>query len=179
MKRFLSLIAAATIITSCNNNTSTGTTRNENNRDTTKVEYAYTIEHPDGWEWGSKANTQMVLKALKAYEDGNIEECVKDFADSVRLEFDNYTAKVNKDTVAAMFKRNRATEKNLKIKMDDFESVKSKDGKYEFVSLWYKQIWQDQKGGTDSVELMDDLRIENNKITLLNQKTRRLGVAKM
>jgi hypothetical protein len=179
MKRFLSLITTAIIITSCNNNSSTDTTKNENTGDTTKVVYAYTVEHPDPWQWGTKANTQMVLNSLKAYEDGNIEESVKNFADSVKLEFDNYSAKVSKDSVEAMFKRHRATEKNLKIKMDDFESVKSNDGKYQYVSLWYKQIWEDEKGKTDSVEMMDDVRIENNKITLLNEKTRRLGVAKM
>ena len=63
--------------------------------------------------------------------------------------------------------------------MEDFESVKFKDEKEEWVSLWYKEIWEDQKGKKDSVQTMDDLRIENGKIALLNQKVRHFPNRKM
>ncbi|MEJ7674428.1 MAG: hypothetical protein WKF59_17465 [Chitinophagaceae bacterium] len=131
-----------------------------------------TIEHPDNWEWGKRSNTQMVLKGLKAYENGNIEEAVKDFADSVKLEFDHFETKVSKDSLVALFKRSRSEAKSMTIKMEDFESVKSKDGKEEYVSLWYKQLWEDQKGNKASVVCMDDMKIENGKIALLSQKVR-------
>ncbi len=129
--------------------------------------------------WGKRSNTEMVLKGLKAYENGNIEEAVKDFADSVKLEFDGFEAKVSKDSLVALFKRSRSEAKSMTIKMEDFESVKSKDGKEEWVSLWYKEIWEDQKGKKDSVQTMDDMRIENGKIALLNQKVRHFPNRKM
>ena len=56
--------------------------------------------------------------------------------------------------------------------MDDWESVISKDKKIEYVSLWYKQIWTDEKGRVDSLECMDDLRMKNGKIVALNEKIR-------
>ncbi len=86
---------------------------------------------------------------------------------------------MGKDSLIALFKRSRSEAKSMTIKMEDFESVKSKDGKEEYVSLWYKQIWEDQKGKKDSVECMDDMRIENGKIALLNQKIRHFGSRKM
>ncbi len=179
MRIYPFLIAATAILTSCSNETGTDSSKNESNIDTAKIDYAYTIQHPDSWEWGKRSNTQMVLKGLKAYENGNIEETVKDFADTVKLEFDGFEAKVGKDSLIALFKRLRSEAKSMTIKMEDFESVKSKDGKEEYVSLWYKQIWEDQKGKKDSVECMDDMRIENGKIALLNQKIRHFGSRKM
>ena len=79
-----------------------------------------------------------------------------------------------------MFKRDRAALKSIKIIMEDFESVKSRHKEdLGYVSLWYKQIWQDKKGKTDSLECMDDLKIENGKITLLNEKVRHYPAKKM
>jgi hypothetical protein len=69
--------------------------------------------------------------------------------------------------------------KAMQINMHDFESVKSKDGKEEYVSLWYTQKWQDQKDVWDSMSVMDDMRIENGKIVLLDEKTRKFAKKKM
>ncbi len=140
--------------------------------DTTQVTYAYTIDQPDGWEWGSKHNTEMVMNALKNYETGNIEECVKSFGDSVLLQFDNYEAKVSNDSLMAMFTRQRSQLKSLKVFMNDFESVKSKDGTKQYVSLWYKEVFEGSDGKKDSLSCMDDLKIENGKIVGLDEKSR-------
>lgn len=164
------------IIVSCNEKTSTDTNKKETATDTSKIEYAYTVDHD--WEWGSRENTQMVLSSLKAFEKGNVGEAVKDFGDTVTLQFDNFEAKLSKDSLLAFFKKERGGIKNMTVKMDDYESVKSKDGKYEYVSLWYKQISEDLKGKTDSIECMDDLGIKNGKIILLNEKIRHYAVKK-
>ena len=180
MRKFITLLAIALVIASCNDKTTDATaSKTEGIKDTTTVNYAYTIEHPDQWETGSKSNTEMVLKSLKAFENGNMDEAVKDFADSVKLEFDHFEAKMGKDSLVAFFKRERSGIKNMKIVMDDFESVKSKAESKEYVSLWYKQIWQDPKGKTDSIECMDDLEIKNGKIVLLSEKIRHYPAKKM
>ncbi|MEO5997664.1 MAG: hypothetical protein ABIN89_13070 [Chitinophagaceae bacterium] len=185
MRKFITLLVIASAIASCNDKTTdteatkTVISKTESISDTTTVNYAYTIEHPDQWETGSKSNTEMVLKTLKAFENGNMDDAVKDFADSVKLEFDNFEAKMSKDSLMAFFKRERIGIKNMRIVMDDFESVKSKVEPKEYVSLWYKQIWQDQKGKTDSIECMDDLEIKNGKIVLLSEKIRHYPAKKM
>ena len=121
----------------------------------------------------------MVLQALKDYETGNIEACLTAFADSVELRFDEMESKLSKDSVRAMFTRQRSSLKDLKINMSDFESVKSKDGSEQYVSLWYKEKWQDQNGVWDSLSMMNDVKIANWKITLLDEKTRRYPKKKM
>lgn len=69
-------------------------------------------------------------------------------------------------------------EKSMSIKMNDWESVISKDKKTEYVSLWYKEITTDRNGKVDSVECMDDMEIKNGKIVSLNEKQRHYAVKK-
>lgn len=180
MRKFFTVIAVTSfLITSCSDKTGTTTAAQQDSTDTTKLEYAYAIEYPDTWQTGSRLNTQMVLKGLKAFENGNMEESVKDFADTVKMEFDNFEAKMSKDSILSMFKAQRSGYKNFKIVMEDFESVKSKERGLQFVSLWYKQLWQNDKGKPDSLECMDDLEIRNGKIVLLNEKVRHYAAKKM
>jgi hypothetical protein len=62
--------------------------------------------------------------------------------------------------------------------MEDYEAVQSKDKKDEWVSLWYKAVNTDKKGKVDSVFKMFDLKIENGKIAVLDQKQRRYPAKK-
>ena len=137
------------------------------------MDYPYTIKNPDQWETGSKTNTMNVLKSIKAYEMGNIEECVSYFADSVTLKFDEMDAKISNDSLKTFFKQGRAMNKSIKVDMHDWESVKSKVNSEEYVSLWYTQIWEDMKGKTDSRSVMNDLKIVNGKIVELDEKVRK------
>jgi hypothetical protein len=182
------LVTAAALFTSCNNSGESATAKDESKKDETKVasastetkmDYAYTIEHPDYWEIGPKENTKMVLASLKAWETGNVEDAMKDFGDSIDLRFDGYREKLSKDSAKAMFIKQRSMSKAMQITMDDFESVKSTDGKEQWVSMWYRQKWQDQKGVWDSIYQMDDLKIENGKIIVLDEKSRHFAKKKM
>ena len=182
MKKLSLFIVTGIVIFSCNN---AGTESKEVAKDTTsvtpaavKINYPYTIDHPDYWDMGSTDNTMTALTALKAYENGNIDECVKHFGDSVRLAFDGFEAKVSNDSLKSMFSRNRSAVKSMEIKMDDWESVISKDKNEEYVSLWYKEIWEDAKGKKDSLSQMDDLRMKNGKIIAIDQKSRKYPAKK-
>jgi hypothetical protein len=167
---------------SCNQSTTTSTSADSlkpaDAAASEDVSYAYTIEHPDQWEWGSKKNTETALNALKGFETGDIAGTMKYWGDSVKLEFDNFDKKVSNDSLKAMFTAWRGNFKDLRIQMEDFESVVSKDKKKEYVSLWYKEYITNSKGEQDSVQCMDDLLFENGKIVLLNEKTRKLGPPK-
>lgn len=138
------------------------------------IKYAYMPSNhpPDNWEPGNQQNLALVLSSLKAYEDGKVEECLKYFADSIDIAWDYYDGKVSKDTLRAWFTDGRNQLSSMKINMDDYETVVSKDKKNNWVSLWYKQIWTDKKGKTDSVFQMDDLKVENGKIVILDEKSR-------
>lgn len=139
---------------------------------TEKIDYAYTprTHQPDNWDRGDQKNVALVLNSLKAWADGNVEECLKYFADSVTIQWDGFDQKISKDTLRKWFNHDTYS---VQINMDDYETVTSKDKKDNWVSLWYTEIHTDKGGKVDSVFNMDDLKIENGKIALLDQKTRK------
>jgi len=183
MKRMLFIASIALFFAACNSSASK--TEETAKTETTAppaetIDYAYLPANhpPDNWDRGDQKNIAMVLKSLKAWENGNVEESASYFADSVELGFDGFEKKVSHDTLLAMIKDLRKNISSVSIRMQDYESVISKDKKEEWVSLWYKEITTDNKGKTDSVFYMDDLKISNGKITVLDQKSRRYSTAK-
>jgi hypothetical protein len=165
---FLFFILAA-VITSCGNKNSTTNDHSGN----TSSGYAYSIAHPDQWEWGDKNNIKIALDGLKAFENGNISAALKDYADTVLIQTDGFERRMSKDSLISLFLRERSGIKRMGIEMSDFISLRSKNGGNQYVSLWYKQLWEDQSGKVDSIECMDDLAFKNGKIVLLNEKVRR------
>ena len=140
-----------------------------------KIDYAYLpADHlADYWDRGDQKNVAIVLKSLKAFENGNVEEALAGFGDSIRYSFDGFDAKISKDSLRAMFKEGWKNMSALKVVMGDFEAVVSKDKKEEYVTLWYKQIMTDKAGKKDSVSCVNDLKMENGKIVQLDEKTRK------
>ncbi|MEO6231895.1 MAG: hypothetical protein ABJB11_14945 [Ferruginibacter sp.] len=135
------------------------------------IEYAYSLPEPyEDWQPGNKIHAANVMNSLKAYEMGDIDACIAAFGDTVVLRFDGYRARVSKDSLKMIFSTGRAQLASEKIYMDDWESVVSKDGKSEYVTLWYKQVTTSKKGVTDSLTVVDDLKIEEGKIVAIDQK---------
>jgi hypothetical protein len=135
------------------------------------ITYPYTLDEPyRDWQPGDQQHAVTVMKSLKAFETGDIEGAVSAFGDSAELRFDYFSQKMSKDSLRAFFTRERANYANMTIKMSDWESVISKDKKTEYVTLWYKQIWTDTKGKTDSMSVIDDAKIVNGKIVELDEK---------
>jgi hypothetical protein len=137
------------------------------------ITYAYTIKHEaDYWDKGNQQNVALVLNALKAFETGNVEESMKYFGDSVTFRTDYVDTKFSNDSLKAAFTGYRNDLVSLTVEMQDWETVISKDKKYEWVGLWYKEKWTDKAGKTDSAYVMDDVRVENGKIVELDEKKR-------
>lgn len=177
MKKLLKLFLLGVVFTACNpsNADNQETAKNSTTQTDTdrKMDYAYTIDHPDNWESGPKQNTANVLKALKAWENKNIDESLSYFADSVHVRFDNMDGKVSKDSLKTLITPSKNT-KNIRIKMEDWESVISKDKKTEYVTLWYKEYTERTKGDIDSIDIVNDLKMKDGKIIGLDQYTRKL-----
>lgn len=178
MKKIFIIFLGAIAFAACNSKSNMATEATTDSTATTspteKVDYPYTIDHPDNWNIGSSANTLTALTALKAYEDGDIDKSVAQFGDSVRLQFDALDTTVSKDSLKAMFTRMRGDIKSMNVKMGDWESVVSKDGKEEWVTMWYKQTWENNSGKKDSAQIIDDVQLKNGKIIRLDEYTRKL-----
>ena len=178
MKKIFIIFLGAVSFAACNNKSSTtpeATTDSTSTMSSSeKVDYPYTIDHPDNWNIGSSANTVTALTALKAFEEGDVEKSVAQFGDSVHLQFDALDTTLSNDSLKAMFTSLRNGYKSINVKMSDWESVVSKDGKEEWVTMWYKQIWEDNKGKKDSADYIDDMKFKNGKIIRLDEYTRKL-----
>jgi hypothetical protein len=175
MKKFLLFAGIATFIISCNNNSeSTAGTADTTKTEASKSEalvYPYTLDEPyRDWQPGDQQHAVNVMKGLRAFETGDIDACVATFGDSVELRFDYFKAKMSNDSLKKFFTNQRATYSSMTIKMGDWESVISKDKKTEYVTMWYKEIWTDLKGKTDSLAVIDDCKIVNGKIVELDEK---------
>ena len=178
----MSLCVAAALI-ACNSS-DTKTTDNSKMGETKVAamstnELAYPVKDWADWQPGSMENLKIALQTLKDFERGDVSACVSSFADSVHLSSDGMEGTFTRDSIQKMFTADRKTIKAMEIVMDDYESVKSKDGKQEYVSMWYKQKWQDQKGNWDSLICMDDVKMVNGKIASLDEKIRHYPKKKM
>ncbi|HVZ26518.1 MAG TPA: hypothetical protein VG842_10705 [Sediminibacterium sp.] len=140
--------------------------------DSTQPHYAYTIEKPDNWDKGNPKNIELSLNALKAFEENRIADCVGFFGDSVRWQSDYVDQKFSKDSLKSFLTMGRASMASMKVQMEDFESVISKDKKDEYVTLWYKQYITDKNGKMDSLGVINDLKLVNGKIVGLDEAIR-------
>jgi hypothetical protein len=178
MKKLFAIFLGTIALAACNSKSNSGSEVSADSTATVpiaeKVNYPYTIDNPDYWKIGSSENTQTALAALKGYEDGDIDKSVAQFGDSVHLQFDALDTTLSKDSLKAMFTRMRSNVKSMNVKMNDWESVISKDGKEEWVTLWYKQTWEDNSGKQDSAAIIDDVQLKNGKIIRLDEYTRKL-----
>lgn len=178
MKQLLLLFWTGLFYIACNN---TQTTSKAPTSDSTteatpvapKMDYPYTIKKPDNWDIGSQQNTLIVLRALKAWENNKIDESAGYFSDSVQVRFDGLDKKVSNDTLKALITY-RPEVKSYSIRMEDWESVISKDKKDEYVTIWYRQFTDHKNGKKDSVDVIDDLKMKNGKIIGLDEYTRKL-----
>lgn len=177
MKKMLPICLLVYISISCNNPSGKETTKTDSSG-AAKPVYAYTIKNPDNWETGSSENTSVALNSLKAFENNKIEESLSYFADTIKWRADYMEGKYSKDSLKAMFTRSWSEMTSMKIDMHDFESVISKDKKDAYVTMWYVQTATDKNGKTDSMSVINDLKIVNGKITELDEAIRHFPIKK-
>ena len=134
----------------------------------------YKIDNYREWEPGSSSNMVNAMNALKKWEEGKMDESVTYFADTIRVEFDGPGMTLSNDSLKHVFMSGWNEYKSVSIKMQDAESVISKDKKEEWVTLWYRQTTETKKGVKDSVDVINDIRMKNGKIVLLDEYTRKL-----
>ncbi|MDZ4071618.1 MAG: hypothetical protein U1C70_07325 [Sediminibacterium sp.] len=172
MRKLLTIAVMATIIFSCKN-------AEDKKEVTSDVTYPYSLEKPDNWDIGSKENTLLVMNALKAFEDNKVEDCLSYFADTVRWRADYMDQTLSKDSLRVAMTNLRNSIQAVQVKMGDFESVISKDKKDEWVTLWYTEIVTDKTGKTDSLAMVNDIKVSKGKIVELNESVRHFPTKKL
>ena len=191
MKKMFFIACTALVVLSCNNSADSKDSKSsdtskmgdtkmaDSKMSAAKVEMPYTLDQPyQNWQTGNPQHAANAMKALKAFETGDIASCVTYFGDSVELRFDNYFSKVSNDSLKKLFTNWRAGSASITIKMGDWESVISEDKKDEWVTMWYKEIMTDKKGKTDSLGTVNDCKMVNGKIVILDEKIQHLPAKK-
>lgn len=141
--------------------------------------YPYAPKKPyRDWEIGSQKNSVLAMNGLKSFENGDIAGTLNYFADSCQMVFDGYDAKLDKKGMEKFFSDERARYSNMKVVMQDWVTVMSKDKSEEWVTLWYKQINTMKNGKVDSVNVVNDLKFANGKVVILDEKTQHFPPAK-
>jgi len=184
MKKIFLFFCLAFFVVGCNNSPGSPEAKSDTSKATTvssaaELTYPYQLDSPyKDWQPGDKKHAVTAMNALKAFETGDIAASMNSFGDSINIRFDNFYQKFSKDSLTKFFTVERAKYSNMKIQMGDWESVISKDGKTEYVTMWYKQIMTDKQGKTDSIAVVDDCRIMNGKIVELDEKVQRIPAKK-
>ena len=192
MRKIIVFLFSSVLFTACNNTgTTTADTKDSSKMDTgtskmdastadnEKIDFAYTTRDVSDWVPGDPHHAAMVMKALKGYETGNLNDTKQYFTDSVTFTGDGYKFKGTKDSLISAFSKDRARYKEFSILMYDWESVKSKARNEEYVTMWYKQRSTDMKGKKDSANYTDDVKIVNGKIAEIDSKIQHYPKAKM
>ena len=147
--------------------------------DAATADYPYTLK--EGWkDWqvGDPKNTLTVLKMLKAWETKNVTECVTYFADSTEWALDKFHAKMPHDSIASFLQGSYANYTDLKVRVQDWESVISADKKDEWVTVWYRQSWVNEKGVADSMDLINEAKLMDGKIVYYDEYSMHFPAAK-
>ncbi|MFN8250843.1 MAG: hypothetical protein U0V75_03090 [Ferruginibacter sp.] len=183
MKRMCFMACLALLAAGCNNNTESKDAKPADAATTAapaaKLDFPYTLKEPyKNWQPGDQQHALTVMKSLKGFETGDMAACMADFGDSVLVMFDGYRAKLSHDSLQKQFTAQRGGYSSIVITMSDWESVISADKKEEWVTLWYKQVETAKNGKVDSLSVVDDAKIENGKIVLLDEKIQHYPVKK-
>lgn len=177
MKKFIAIFCLGFALASCNNETKESNAAEPattNGTTAADVKLPFALEMPyRNWAIGSNENAVAAMNSLKAFVDKDFTALAAGIGDSVELDFDLYQAKVSRDSAIKFFTAGRPMYNDLKIVMYDYVSVISADKKQEWVTLWYKQIWKNEKGVADSTNVVNDIRLENGKMVVLSEKTSR------
>jgi hypothetical protein len=143
------------------------------------ADYPYTLEETyKDWQAGNQENAILVLKMVKAWETKNVVECASYFADTVMMNMDFFSGKMPNDSIRAFVESGYANNESIKVEMKDWESVVSADGKDEWVTLWYTQTLVDKDGKSETMNVVNDAKIENGKIAVFDEYLQHLPMKK-
>ncbi len=185
MKQLMLITCLAFALASCSNQDKTKTTSETATTETKPVAAAdvklpFSLERPyQNWQMAeTNDNTIVAMNALKTFVDKDFTGLAATLGDSVEIGMDGYSAKLSRDSAIKMFTSMRPMYTDLTITMDDYESVISADKKVEYVTLWYKETWKDEKGKADSLNVTDDCKMKNGKMIGLDEKVQHFPAKK-
>lgn len=175
MKKILFSLFAAAVLAACTNESATVKASNDSTTTTSEtINLPYTVEKTSDWEIGNPAHVAVAMNTLKAYVDNDMTALRQHLADSVEFYTDNMSFTGSSDSLIKLFTGYRNRMDTINIRMQTYESVKSKGRGEEWVGLWYVETFSPKGGKLDSAMVMDDIQLVNGKVVVIDSKMRRL-----
>lgn len=137
-----------------------------------KLELPYQLTRIPDWEIGDDKNVPVAMNVLKCYEVKDFVSINNYLADTVEFRAVLGHFKGSRKEFVNFLKGQRNNRLDVAIEMNDYESVKSKSRGEEWVSLWYTEVVTDRTGKSDSAQVMDDYKMVNGKVALIDSKVR-------
>ncbi|WP_144885054.1 hypothetical protein [Lacibacter cauensis] len=172
MKQIFSFCCLLFLLAACNNDANkTAEATADAAAPAAEVKLPYTLSSPyKNWSIGSNENVAAAMGGLKAFVDKDFTALAATLGDSITLDFDMLQTKLSRDSAIKFFTGARAAYQDITITMHDYVSVISADKKSEWVTLWYKQVGKNANGVVDSMNVVNDIRLENGKMVELDEK---------
>jgi hypothetical protein len=141
----------------------------------------YSATYSSKFEMGDAKNSETIMKAWKAFDDGNLASVRNLFADSLDLYLrDGSEMHGQTDTLMVGVQAFRNSVASNKSTVHAYLSVKSTDMNENWVSIWGTEVSTDKQGKTDSVGLAETWRLnKDGKINLMYQFGRALTAPPM
>lgn len=172
MKKSLLLICSCVVFFACNNASKQDEAKTDSTVKKETLAYPFTAKYSLNWQPGDEKYAVLALNSFKKYVDGDVKGCFAYFADSIEFIADKFHFIGKKDSLEAMMTPMRADITSMSVEPDTWLTTYYPDKKDTWVTIWSKQKWTDKKGKTDSVYLVDDILVKDDKIAQIDEKQR-------
>ncbi len=179
MKRLLILLTATGIFMACNNEKKDDKT-GDDKKDTKmseSVKLPYDADYAD-FKMGDPNNTKMILDFYKMFEENRMDDGKAMLADTVTVNFaDGNKFTGSRDSLISMGKQFRSSYSAYKLTIDACMSVHANDKNEDWVLIWDRSYFTDQKGKADSIGGHAYWQIKNGKIAFWGEQQAHLRPA--
>jgi len=177
MKRLLILVTAISVFMACNNEKKKDDKMGDDKKDTKmseKIDLPYQADYSD-FKMGDPNHTKLVLDFYKTFEENRMEDGKTMLNDSVAVNFadgNKFTGPA--DSLISMGKQVRGSYTAYKVKIDACMAVHANDKNEDWVLIWDRSYFTDQKGKADSAGGQSYWQIKNGKIAFWGESQAKL-----
>lgn len=131
----------------------------------TTLKLPYSLKKQRTWEMNPDPRTlEAALNAVKAFENNDTTALKGLIADSVHVYYEGGEFNGKRSEFLKAIKEEMDLRKNVQIEMEEWQSIIDKNKNEEWVSMWYKQKWEDANGDPDSLQVYNDVQLKYGKI---------------
>jgi len=173
MKKTILAFLVTIIVISCNQSTPPAEQKSDSTASESKkaddVKYAYKATYSSDFEIGKAENAKVILDIWKAFEDNKLGDTKSLWADSVTMQFENYTFHGKADSAIKEGKAERARYTSVVDSVDAVVSLHSKDRNEDWVSVWAREYTVNTKGKKDTADIHEIWQLKNGKASYMSQ----------